>query len=94
MIATATAPPKFIANATKKQAEKATPAVINHPPITVNTPVMRNTALSLLQALSANDEPIATMKVTNVVDKGNLSEVPTAMSSDDMTKLTEARHIS
>ena len=43
---------------------KATPAVMNHPPMTEMTPVMRNTALSRVHALSASDEPIATMKVT------------------------------
>ena len=43
---------------------KAAPAVINHPPMTLSTPVIRNTALSLLHALSARLEPIATMNVT------------------------------
>ena len=43
---------------------KAAPAVINHPPMTLSTPVIRTTALSLLHALSARLEPIATMNVT------------------------------
>ena len=80
--------------ATKKHAVKATPAVMNQPPITVSTPVMRNTALSRPQARSDNDEPMATIKVTNVVERGSLSEVPKAMSKEDTTKLVEARHIS
>ncbi|CDA42478.1 unknown [Prevotella sp. CAG:5226] len=83
-----------MAMATRKQAVNATPAVMNQPPITVSTPVMRNTAVSRPQARSANDEPMATMKVTNVVERGNLSEVPSAMSNDDTTRLTEARHMS
>ena len=49
---------------TMKQIEKAAPAVMNQPPITDNTPVIRNTALSRPQARSAKDEPIATMKAT------------------------------
>ena len=69
---------------------KAAPAVIIHPPITDITPVMRNTALSLLQALSARDEPIATMKVTYVVDRGSFIEVPSATSKPASTRLTEA----
>ena len=55
---------------------------------------MRNTALSRPQARSANDEPMATIKVTNVVERGSLSEVPKAMSKEDTTKFVEARHIS
>ena len=57
-------PPSDMANATKKQRINAAPAVMNHPPMTEITPVIRNTALSLPQALSASEEPIATMKVT------------------------------
>ena len=55
--------------------EKAKKAVKNHPPKTVKTPLILYTALSLPQALSANDVAIATEKVTKVVDNGNLSEV-------------------
>ena len=43
---------------------KAQAAVRNQPEMTVITPEMRYTALSLSQAPSANDEPMATMKVT------------------------------
>ena len=57
-------PPKYIVMHTMAQAAKATPAVMNHPPMTESTPVTRNTALSRLQARSASDVPIATMKVT------------------------------
>ena len=39
-------------------------AVMNHPATTVMTPEMRYTALSRPQALSASDDPIATMKQT------------------------------
>ena len=61
--------------ATIKLMMNAAPAVINQPPITVITPVMRNTALSRVQARSAKLEPMATINVTKVVDKGNLNEV-------------------
>ena len=87
MITAATTPPKFMAMATKKQAVKATPAVMNQPPMTVSTPVMRNTALSRLQARSANEVPMATIKVTKVVERGNLSEVPRAMSNEATTRV-------
>ena len=53
-----------MAKVTKKLAVNATPAVMSQPPITVRTPVIRNTALSRLQARSARLEPMATMKVT------------------------------
>ena len=49
---------------TNAQAEKAIPAVRNHPPMTFSTPVMRNTALSRDHARSAKEDPMATMKVT------------------------------
>ena len=74
-----------------KQIVKAAPAVMNQPPITDNTPVMRYTALSRPQARSANEVPIATMKATYVVDKGNFKEVPKAISNPDKTTFTEAR---
>lgn len=48
----------------EKQMVKAAPAVMNHPPMTLNTPVMRNTAESRPQARSASEVPIATMNVT------------------------------
>lgn len=64
---------------------------MNQPPITDNTPVMRYTALSRPQARSANEVPIATMKATYVVDKGNFKEVPKAISNPDKTTFTEAR---
>ena len=84
-------PPKYMSAATTKQAAKAAPAVMNQPPITVSTPVMRNTALSRVQALSAKLVPMATMKVTKVVERGSFSDVPKAMSNDAITRLTEAR---
>ena len=69
----------------------AAPAVRNQPPITDTTPVMRNTALSRLQARSESEVPMATMKVTKVVDRGSLSEVPMAMRAPARTRLTEPR---
>ena len=60
----ATVPPKWIISATKKQMVNAAPAVMNQPPITLSTPVMRNTAESRPQARSASDVPMATIKVT------------------------------
>ena len=42
----------------------AAPAVINHPPITVITPVMRYTAVSRPQARSAKEEPMAIINAT------------------------------
>jgi hypothetical protein len=43
---------------------KAATAVRNHPPITLSTPATRNTADPWLQARSASEVPIATMKET------------------------------
>ena len=60
----ANVPPKWIIMATKKQMVNAAPAVINQPPITLSTPVIRNTAESRPQARSAREVPMATMKVT------------------------------
>ena len=57
-------PPKCIRRAIMNALANATPAVTNQPPMTESTPVTLNTALSRLHALSARDEPIATMKVT------------------------------
>ncbi len=57
----------------------ATPAVRNQPPITDITPVILNTALSAPTHDRKAMLPIATIKVTNVVDSGNFSEVPSAM---------------
>lgn len=70
---------------------KATPAVRNHPPITDITPVMRKTALSRPQARSANEVPMATIKVTNVVERGSLSDVPRAIRAPASTRLTDPR---
>ncbi len=64
---------------------------MNHPPITEITPVRRNTALSRPHALSARDVPIATMKVTNVVERGNFIDVPSAMSIPAIIRLTDPR---
>ena len=60
----ASLPPKYITETTNAAAMKAAPAVMNQPPITLSTPVMRKTAVSRPQARSANEVPIATMKVT------------------------------
>ena len=60
----ATNDPKYKAMLTRKHKMNATPAVMNQPPMTDSTPVMRNTALSRPHARSASDVPIATMKVT------------------------------
>ena len=59
--------------------------------MTDKTPVTRNTALSLPHALSAKLEPIATMNVTQVVDKGNFKLVPMVINMEARTKLTAAR---
>ena len=60
----ANVPPKWITIATKKQMVNAAPAVMNQPPITLSTPVIRNTAESRPQARSASEVPMATMNVT------------------------------
>ena len=83
-------PPKCIRNTRMPAPMNAAPAVINHPPITEMTPVIRNTALSRLQALSESDVPIATIKVTNVVDNGNFNDVPRAMSIPASIRFTDA----
>ncbi len=83
--------PKNIRQVSRKHTMKAAPAVVNHPPMTDNTPVMRNTALWRLQARSAKLVPIATMKVTYVVDKGRRRLVPMATRSPAKTRLTAAR---
>ncbi|MBA7521289.1 hypothetical protein ES705_13394 [subsurface metagenome] len=80
--------------ATKKATVKALRAVKNHPLITVITPVMRFTALSLPQALSAKEVPMITMKVTYVVERGSLRDVPIAMSILAKTRFTEALSMS
>ena len=66
-------------------------AVKNQPEITVITPVMRYTALSLPQALSAREEPMATMKVTYVVERGSLSEVAREIRRAATVRFTDAR---
>ena len=70
---------------------KATPAVTNQPPMTEMTPVTRKTALSRPQARSARDVPMATMKVTKVVDSGSFSDVPKAMSNAASIRFTLPR---
>src|SRR5574344_800695 len=87
-------PPKYIRKQTIAQMIKAETAVRNQPPITDKTPVMRNTALSRPQARSASEEPIATINVTYVVDKGSLRLVPIIISIPANTRLTAARTIS
>ena len=59
--------------------------------MTERTPVMRYTALSRPHARSAKELPIATMKATYVVDKGNLRDVPNAISNPERTTFTDAR---
>ena len=51
-------------NPVAKAMAKPPMAVVNHPMTTVMTPVMRYTALSRPHALSASDDPMATMKQT------------------------------
>ena len=64
---------------------------MNQPPTTETTPVTRYTALSRPQARSAREEPIATMKVTYVVERGSFKEVPTAIKRPPSTRFTDAR---
>ena len=54
-------------------------------------PVMRNTALSRPHARSASDVPMATMKVTKVVESGSFMDVPMAISAPASTRFTEPR---
>ena len=79
---------------TSAQIVKATKAVMNHPPITDSIPVIRYTALSRPQARSASEEPIATIKVTYVVESGNFIVVPIMINKPESTRLTAARTIS
>ena len=55
-----------------RAAVNAINAVRIHEPSTFKTPATRYTALSLPQALSPKDVPMATINVTYVVDNGNL----------------------
>ena len=84
-------PPICIRHTMSPAPMNATPAVMNHPPMTEITPVMRNTALSRPHARSARDVPIATMKVTKVVDKGSFMDVPTAISTLASMRLSAPR---
>lgn len=84
-------PPQCIRATMMPAPMNAAPAVRNHPPITEITPVILNTALSRLQARSEREVPIATMKVTKVVERGSFMEVPSAMSAPAKTRLTEPR---
>ena len=90
MITVTTVPPKYIRSAMKNALMNAMAAVMNHPPMTDSTPVILNTALSLLQALSARDVPIATMNVTYVVERGSLRDVPRAIRREATTRFTDA----
>ncbi|GFI67544.1 hypothetical protein IMSAG192_01076 [Muribaculaceae bacterium] len=85
------APPQCMRAAMMAAPMNATAAVINHPPITDITPVMRNTALSRLHARSDSDVPMATMNVTKVVERGSFMEVPAAISIPASMRLTEPR---
>src|SRR6056300_209349 len=73
---------------------KAVSAVKNQPPITFTTPATRYTALSLPHALSANEVPMATMKVTYVVERGSFMLVAIEIKIPATAKLIEARIIS
>ena len=84
-------PPRCMRHTTIPAPMNATPAVMNQPPITEMTPVMRNTALSRPQALSASDVPIATMNVTNVVDRGSFIDVPQAINIPASIRFTAPR---
>ncbi len=84
-------PPKCISVTMIPAAMNATPAVMNHPPITEMTPVILNTALSRPHARSASDVPIATMNVTYVVESGSLSDVPAAIKAPASTRFTDPR---
>ena len=75
----------------RPQAVKAVKAVMNQPEITVSTPEIRYTADSRSQAPSASDEPMATMKVTYVVESGSFRLVAEAMSAAASTRFTLAR---
>lgn len=66
-------------------------AVKNHPEITVITPVMRYHGAVRPQALSAREEPIATMNVTYVVERGSRRDVAREISRAATVKFTEAR---
>ena len=65
-------------------------AVMNHPPITVRTPEILYGAHSRVQALSASDVPIATMKVTYVVERGSFFDVANEITAAAIIKFTEA----
>src|SRR6056297_2053407 len=83
-------PPKEMSDATINAAVKALNAVRNHPPTIVNTPVILYTALSLPQAPSLKDVPIATINVTYVVDRGSLNEVAIEIRILATTRFTDA----
>ena len=83
-----------IRKTTTPEAKKAPKAVKNQPPITLTTPATRYTALSLPQALSASEVPIATIKVTYVVDKGNFIAVAIEIKIPATIRLTDALIIS
>ena len=85
---------QFIRKTTTPDAINAPKAVENHPSITLITPATLYTALSLPQALSDKEVPIATMKVTYVVDNGSFIEVAIEIKTPATIKLTEALIIS
>ena len=62
--------------------------------MTFNTPATLYTALSDPHALSESDVPIATMKVTYVVDNGNLNDVAIEIRIAATIIFTEALIIS
>ena len=81
-------------NPVAKAMAKPPMAVVNHPMTTVMTPVMRYTALSRPHALSASDDPMATIKQTYVVERGSLSDVASDMSNAEVVRFTVARIMS
>src|SRR5690606_23759543 len=86
--------PLLITYTTIPQVINAINAVKNQPEITVNTPVIRYTALSRPHAPSANELAIATINVTYVVERGSLNEVPIVISILATIRFRDARNIS
>jgi hypothetical protein len=84
-------PPNQIAVATNAVMRNALIAVINHHQIIVKTPVTRYTAVSRHHTQSASAVPIATIKVTYVVDKGSFIDVANAIKILATVRLTDAR---
>ncbi len=82
--------PKKMSEAIRKDARKAMKAVKNHPPITVSTPVIRYTALSLPQAPSARDVAHGHHKGYIGGGERKFQDVPMAIRILATTRFTEA----